>query len=208
MPPRGQPVLERDAPEGFVRAVDVQQIVQEALAAERAQQAAHRDQAQVPDQAPVVGQPQVAKDPIGDWEYERYSKCLARFQKMRPPQFGGEPDPEATDRWVMAMENIFKALRCPREYWMELAAYTFTRVAEYWWRSVQDQFGERGDWEKLIALFHIWFLPEPVLRQKEEEFNKLLQGNGTVWDYHADFVVLARYASHLLKGSGNVKSIK
>ena len=36
-----------------------------------------------------------------------------------------------------------------------------------------------------------------MLRQKEEEFNKLLQGDRSVWDYHADFTTLARYAPHL-----------
>ena len=49
MPPRRRPVREQEAPEGYVRAADVQQMVQEALAAERAQQAAHREQARVPD---------------------------------------------------------------------------------------------------------------------------------------------------------------
>ena len=116
MPPRRRPEREQEAPEGYVRAAEVQRMVQEALAAERAQQAAHREQARVADQAPVIGQPQVAVDSVSDREYERYSKCLVRFQKMRPPQFGGEPDPEATDRWVMEIEKIFKALRCPREY--------------------------------------------------------------------------------------------
>ena len=59
--------------------MDVQRFVQDALAAERGQQAAHQELAWVPDQAPVVGQPQEAEDPVGDREYERYSKCLARF---------------------------------------------------------------------------------------------------------------------------------
>ena len=48
MPPRRRLVREQEAPEGFVRAGDVQRMVREALAAERAQQAAHREQAQVP----------------------------------------------------------------------------------------------------------------------------------------------------------------
>ena len=122
---------EQEAPEGFVRAVDVQRFVQEAVAAERVQQAARQEQARVPDQVPVVEQPQLAEDPTDDREYEKYSKCLARFQKMRPPQFCGEPDPDATDGWVMEMEKIFKALRCPREYWVELPAYTFIRMAEH-----------------------------------------------------------------------------
>ena len=51
MAPRRQPARGargQDAPEGFVRAEDVQRIVQEALVAERAQQAARQEQAPVP----------------------------------------------------------------------------------------------------------------------------------------------------------------
>ena len=176
MPPRRRPVQEQEAPEGFVRAEDVQRLVQEALAAGTVQQTAGQDQTRVPVQAPVGEQPQMAEVPVADLEYETYSRCLARFQKMRPPQFSGDPDPDATDGWVMEMEKIFQALRCPREYWVELAAYTFVRMAEHWWRGVRDQLGEHRDWEQFLVLFHRRFLPEPVLRQKEEEFNKLLQG--------------------------------
>ena len=178
MAPRRQPARGArgpEAPEGFVRVEDVQRLVQEALAAERAQQAAQQEQAPVPEQVLVPEQPlEEEKDPAEDLEYERYSKCFARFQSLRPMPFGGEPDPDETGAWIMEMEKIFKSLRCPREYWVELAAYTFTRAAEHWWRSVRDQFGEHGDWDMFLALFHRRFLPEPVMRQKEEEFNKLL----------------------------------
>jgi hypothetical protein len=121
MAPRRQPPRERAAPEGFIRAEDVQRLVQEALAAERAQPAAPQEPAQISELAPVVEQQQ---DAAQDLEYERYSRCLARFQKARPPPFGGEPDPEHTDAWIVEIEKIFKSLRCPREYWVELAAYT------------------------------------------------------------------------------------
>ena len=175
-----------------MRAEDVQRIVQEALAAAGVQPIARQDQVPVQTQDPVAEIP--LQGQVRDQDFEQYSKCLERFQKMRPPSYGGEPEPETTDGWIMSVEKILKALRCPREYWVELAAYTFTHDAEHWWRSVQDQFGEHGDWEKFLVLFHSRFLPEPVLRQKEEEFNKLLQGNRTVWEYHAKFTTLARYA--------------
>ena len=85
MPPRRRPARDPETPEGFIRTEDVQRFVQEAFAAERVRQAAGQDQTRAPDQAPVVVQPQLAEVPVGDLEYERYSKCLARFQKMRPP---------------------------------------------------------------------------------------------------------------------------
>ena len=77
--------------------------MQEALAAERAQQATRQEQTPAQELGPVL------EDQARDLEYERYSKCLERFQKMRPPSFGGEPDPEATDGWVMNIEKILKA---------------------------------------------------------------------------------------------------
>jgi hypothetical protein len=177
-----------------VRAEDVQRLVQEALAAGQATQ-----QGQIPLQAQDSGADRPLERQDRDLEYERYSKCLERFQKMRPPSYGGEPDPVTTDGWVLSMEKILEALRCPAEYWVELAAYTFTHIAEHWWRSVRDQPDVRTDWEKFLVLFHRRFLPEPVLRQKEEEFNRLLQGSRTVWEYHAEFTTLARYAPHLLQ---------
>ena len=56
MAPRRQPPRERAAPEGFVRAEDVQRIVQEALAAERARHAAPQEPAQIPEPAPAEEQ--------------------------------------------------------------------------------------------------------------------------------------------------------
>ena len=81
MAPRGRrPARERQAPEGFVRAEDVQRIVQEALAAAGVQPVARQEQ------VPVQTQDPVAEVPLGgqvrDQDFEQYSKCLERFQKM------------------------------------------------------------------------------------------------------------------------------
>ena len=127
MAPRRRPAREQEAPEGFVRAEDVQRLVQVALAAGQVQQ----EQTSAQEQGPVVERS--SEDQAKDLKYERYSKCLEQFQKMRPPSYGGEPDPVTTDGWVMSMEKILKTLRCLREFWVELAAYTFTHIAEHWW---------------------------------------------------------------------------
>ena len=140
MAPRRRPAREQETPEGFVRAKDVQHLVQEALAAG---QVARQEQTLAPGSGSV--DERSLEDQAKDLQYERYSKCLERFQKMRPPSYGGEPDPVTTDGWVLSMEKILETLRCPREYWVELAAYTFTHIAEHWWRSVRDQHGVRGD---------------------------------------------------------------
>ena len=169
-------------------------MVQEAHAAG---QVARQEQTMAPGSGSV--EERSLEDRARDLEYDRYSKCLDRFQKMRPPSYGGEPDTVFTDGWVLSVEKMLEALRCPREFWVELAAYTFTHTAELWWRSIKSQPGVREDWEKFLILFHQRFLPEPVLRQKEEEFNKLLQGSKTVWEYHAEFTTLSRYAPHLLQ---------
>ena len=56
------------------------------------------------------------EDRARDQEYDRYSKCLERFQKMRPPSYGGEPDPVITDGWVLSMEKILEACGAPGSF--------------------------------------------------------------------------------------------
>ena len=83
MAPRRQPTRGargREAPEGFVRVEDVQRLVQEALAAEQAQQATQQEQTPAEEPGPILERP--LEDHARDLEYERYSKCLERFQKL------------------------------------------------------------------------------------------------------------------------------
>ena len=111
MAPRRRPARERETPEGFVRAEDVQRLVQEAHAAG---QVARQEQTMAPGSGSV--EERSLEDRARDLEYDRYSKCLDRFQKMRPPSYGGEPDPVFTDGWVLSIEKMLEALRCPREF--------------------------------------------------------------------------------------------
>lgn len=108
MPPRRAQARDPVVPEGYVRAEDVQRMIDEALA--------ERDRRQVQqDPPPAQAQPQVEVQ-LDEPDLERYSRCLAQFQKMRPPSFAGETDPDVAETWVMGLEKIFDAIRCPKEY--------------------------------------------------------------------------------------------
>ena len=72
--PRRRPARERETPEGFLRAEDVQRLVQEALAAG---QVARQEQTLAPGSGSV--EERSLEDQAKDLEYERYSKCLERF---------------------------------------------------------------------------------------------------------------------------------
>jgi hypothetical protein len=148
------------------------------------------------DPPPAQVQPQVEVQ-LDEPELERYSRCLAQFQKMRPPSFAGATDPDVAETWVMGLEKIFDAIRCPKEYQVRLAVFTLTSEAEFWWRRVREQLASMDDWEAFMGLFHRHFVPEPIKRQKEEEFNKLRQESMSVWEYYAKFVALSRFAPHL-----------
>ena len=82
MAPRRRLAREREAPEGFVRAEDVQRIVQEALVAAGVQPIARREQIPAQTQDPVAEIP--LQGQVRDQDFERYSKCLERFQKCDP----------------------------------------------------------------------------------------------------------------------------
>ena len=82
MAPRRRPARERQAPVGFVRAEDVQRIVQEALAAAGVQPIARQDQVPVQTQDPVAEIP--LQGQVRDQDYEQYSKCWRDFRKCDP----------------------------------------------------------------------------------------------------------------------------
>ena len=189
MPPRRAPRPNQQAPEGYVIAEDVQRMIDEALA--------ERDRRHAQQNIPLAQAPLPGDVPLAGPEHERYQQYLTRFQKLSPPTFAGEADPDIAEGWVMDLEKIFDALRCPIEFQVRLAVFTFTRDAEFWWRRARGQLARLDDWAAFMGLFYRHFIPEPIKRQKEEEFNNLKQGNMKVWEYYAKFVALSRFAPHI-----------
>ena len=137
MPPRGRPrrrVREPEIPEEPARAPDLVGMIAEAVEVALDRREAQRNPPQVEEQAQeeeVLAQ-EVAHD--DEQEQDRYMKYLAQFQKLHPASFSGGANPDLAESWLFSMVKTFKAIRCPAEYKVALAIFTFTGDAEHWWR--------------------------------------------------------------------------
>ncbi|PKU64931.1 hypothetical protein MA16_Dca004546 [Dendrobium catenatum] len=47
-------------------------------------------------------------------------------------------------------------------------------------------------------MFRDWYVPMTARRSMQDKFNRLVQGDGTIIEYEAEFTMLSRYASHLI----------
>ncbi|XP_020216673.1 uncharacterized protein LOC109800292 [Cajanus cajan] len=123
---------------------------------------------------------------------------LAEFWKCHPPQFTGDADPEAVDRWICELEKIFAVLGCSPEKRLTYAVYMLVGEAEHWWRGTYQMLAARGvtvDWECFRTVFMEKYFPESVRHAKEAEFMRLHQGGMTISEYAMRFEHLAHFYS-------------
>jgi Retrotransposon gag protein len=127
--------------------------------------------------------------------------ALDRFMKLAPPYFKGESRPEVAEFWLSEIEKKFRAMRCPEEEKVNLAAYVLQDHADVWWKAkMRTTFVGYDDyvpWEEFLEAFRANYFPEHVRDAKEQEFLSLVQGNMTVAEYEAKFSALGQYASHI-----------
>ncbi|MQL84907.1 hypothetical protein Taro_017412 [Colocasia esculenta] len=62
-------------------------------------------------------------------------KVLREFLQFQPPQFLGQPDPDAARAWLDAVERTFCSMECVLEERVLLASYQLQAQALTWWSS-------------------------------------------------------------------------
>ncbi|MQM03490.1 hypothetical protein Taro_036276 [Colocasia esculenta] len=62
-------------------------------------------------------------------------KVLREFLQFQPPQFLGQPDPDAARAWLDAVERTFRSMECVPEERVLLASYQLQAQALTWWSS-------------------------------------------------------------------------
>ncbi|KAA0040368.1 ty3-gypsy retrotransposon protein [Cucumis melo var. makuwa] len=108
------------------------------------------------------------------------AKHLRDFRKYNPKTFDGSMDnPTKAQMWLTSIEKIFRYMKCP-----------------------DDQKG--GDvskitWEQFKESFYAQFFSANVKYAKQQEFLNLEQGDMTVEQYDAEFDMLSRFASDVVK---------
>ncbi|MQL73072.1 hypothetical protein Taro_005407 [Colocasia esculenta] len=130
-------------------------------------------------------------------------KVLREFLQFQPPQFLGQPDPDAARAWLDAVERTFRSMECVPEERVLLASYQLQAQALTWWSSEwETTFQSRPlrqiPWQEFVVSFERAFCPTYVRTERLYQFLDLQQRDFTVVQYKARFVELGRYAPQIM----------
>ena len=118
------------------------------------------------------------------------------YIRLNPPVFCHSTEPLEADHWLRATERKLEVARVGPADRVTFAAYHLEGAASSWWENflAMQPPGHVVTWEEFKTAFRGYHLPEGLMEQKKEEFLKLQQGNGSVWEYQNQFNRLACYA--------------
>ncbi|MQL93114.1 hypothetical protein Taro_025750 [Colocasia esculenta] len=114
-------------------------------------------------------------------------KVLREFLQFQPPQFLGQPDPDAARAWLDAVERSFRSMECVPEERVLLASY---------------QLQAQIPWQEFVVSFERAFCPTYVQTERLYQFLDLQQRDCTVVQYRARFMELGRYAPQIMGDAG------
>ncbi|MQL72864.1 hypothetical protein Taro_005214 [Colocasia esculenta] len=134
-------------------------------------------------------------------------KVLREFFQFQPPQFLGQPDPDAARAWLDAVERTFRSIECVPEERVLLASYQLQAQALTWWSSEwETTFQSRPlrqiSWQEFVVSFERSFCPTYVRTERLYQFLDLQQRDFTVVQYRARFVELGHYAPQIMADEG------
>ncbi|XP_024976205.1 uncharacterized protein LOC112514104 [Cynara cardunculus var. scolymus] len=119
----------------------------------------------------------------------------------KPPTFSGERHPLKGICWIKEIEYVFNTIRCPEADNVRFAvsvlksnALFLSEVESLDMRDVLQTLS----WAEFVNRLKDQFCPKMVVRQMEEDFMKLEQGNGTVREYTKKFIEYSRFAEHYI----------
>ncbi|KAH6814101.1 hypothetical protein C2S51_023119 [Perilla frutescens var. frutescens] len=120
------------------------------------------------------------------------------FMRHNPPTFNGKGDPLTAERWIRALEKIFRFLQCTDKEMVTCGLYQLVDDADFWWESIRRTISEADwelfTWEDFKIILYQKYIPAHYQHQKANEFWNLKQGNKSVADYDLQFNRLSRYA--------------
>ncbi|XP_020271651.1 uncharacterized protein LOC109846819 [Asparagus officinalis] len=132
-------------------------------------------------------------------EHPKLRSGMGEFKKLSLPSFEGTTDPMIAEHWITKMEKVFTYMRCPEEEKVDYAIYMLKDRG--WWQMQVRTLGEKAyklSWEEFKKIFYKKYFPLTVHKQKEQEFQKLEQGDKTIAEYEEEFTYLSKFATHLL----------
>ncbi|XP_061345586.1 uncharacterized protein LOC133291353 [Gastrolobium bilobum] len=130
---------------------------------------------------------------------ETIQRQLNAFRKNNPPAFKGTYDPIVTAKWLLALEKIFKVMRCRDQLKLLYATYMLQDEANDWWTNAIQPLelqGQEITWALFEGIFLDMYFTREDMESKEKEFLELKQGSMTIDQYLAEFNELKKYANY------------
>ncbi|KAG7627283.1 Retrotransposon gag domain [Arabidopsis thaliana x Arabidopsis arenosa] len=128
-------------------------------------------------------------------EIPSYWEMLRFMRDLDIETFNGGTDPVKAYNWRNMLECKFKSMRCPVEFWRDLASCYLRGEAQEWWERVKqrEQVGCVDQWSFFKEEFTRRYLPEETIDDLEMKFLRLQQGTKTVREYEKEFHSLERF---------------
>ena len=147
---------------------------------------------------PPVFQPVPISVPVSDQEF--WLRLIARFQKLRVPEFHGGSDPLVADKWKEDTDSALSYMGVDSIQRQRLAAYSLKGDAGIWYRS-HFSAAERltTSWEDFLQSFDSQFISSASRAGKEAELLALEQGDMSVDDYESKFISLSHFTDNMFQ---------
>ncbi|CAA7036637.1 unnamed protein product [Microthlaspi erraticum] len=135
----------------------------------------------------------VAQPEAVDAGVTSYLEFMGHMQKIGTPFFEGRVGPEEADAWRQRVERNFHSIRCPIEYWVELAVHYLSGDAHLWWQAAV---GRRAfwTWGDFLVEFNAKYFPRQARDRLQMRFMGIEQGSRSVREYDEEFSRLLVHA--------------
>ncbi|CAA7037687.1 unnamed protein product [Microthlaspi erraticum] len=97
---------------------------------------------------------------------------MGHMQRIGTPFFDSRVGPEEADAWRQRVERNFHSIRCPMEYWVELAVHYLSGDAHLWWQAAV---GRRAfwTWGDFLVEFNAKYFPRQARDRLQMRFMAL-----------------------------------
>ncbi|GKC84519.1 zinc finger, CCHC-type, retrotransposon gag domain protein [Tanacetum coccineum] len=130
-------------------------------------------------------------------DYRNEMATYRNFTACDVPKFDGALDPNASTRWLAAVECAFRTSNCKENNKVNFASNFLRNSAKMWW---EGKFCEKGEewigsctWKEFKELFNAEYTPAEEIDRIQEEFQTLMQTNEMVNELWKNFNDLIRY---------------
>jgi len=120
---------------------------------------------------------------------------ISDFRRLQPAVFTGVERPLEAEQWLTDTTDLLNAARVPKENQVEVAKIQLKDIARTWWLAEEARLKEPISWDTFSKSFYSRFFPATAQKDMEEQFIRLQQGDRSVDEYAAEFLLAWRNLS-------------